>query len=52
MHDEIAFPLKKGEEEAVRKLLLEAVEEVNEILSLNVPLGVSVDFGENYSIIH
>lgn len=52
MHDEIAFPLKKGEEETVRKLLLEAVEEVNEILSLNVPLGVSVDFGENYSIIH
>lgn len=51
-HDEIAFSLPKGKELEVEQILLEAISEVNKNIKLNVPLGVSVDFGENYSQIH
>ena len=51
-HDEIAFHLKEIEKEEVRKKLLDSIEKVNKSVKLNVPLGVSVDFGKNYSQIH
>lgn len=51
-HDEIAFHLKESEQEVVREKLLKAIEEVNSKVKLNVPLGVSVDFGKDYSKIH
>jgi DNA polymerase I-like protein with 3'-5' exonuclease and polymerase domains len=51
-HDEIAFHLKETEQEIVRKKLLDSIERVNNIVKLNVPLGVSVDFGKDYSQIH
>ena len=51
-HDEIAFHLKETEQEIVRKKLLDSIEKVNNIVKLNVPLGVSVDFGKKYSDIH
>ena len=51
-HDEIAFYLKETEQEIVRKKLLDSIERVNNIVKLNVPLGVSVDFGKSYDKIH
>jgi hypothetical protein len=51
-HDEVAFMLLKGEEDSVRHKLMTSVKEVNDEVKLNVPLGISVDFGLNYSLIH
>jgi hypothetical protein len=51
-HDEIAFPLLKIKKDEVEKILLESIEAVNNVVKLNVPLGVSVDFGDNYAKIH
>lgn len=51
-HDEIVFYLRVGEEDQVNTYLLGAIEAVNNSVKLNVPLGVSVDFGQNYSQIH
>ena len=51
-HDEIAFYLKETEQDIVRKKLLNSIEKVNNTVKLNVPLGVSVDFGKKYSDIH
>lgn len=49
---EIIVLLKKEEKEIVEKKLQEAIDEVNKIVKLNVPLGISVDFGTRYSDIH
>ena len=51
-HDEIVFHLRVGEEDQVSAKLLEAIEAVNNSVKLNVPLGVSVDFGTSYAEIH
>ena len=51
-HDEIAFPLLDYEKDIVEAQLKEAIEAVNNTVKLNVPLGVSVDFGTNYAKIH
>lgn len=51
-HDEHAEPVLKGMEDYHRKLLEEAIAETNEELKLNVPLGISVDFGHSYADIH
>ena len=51
-HDEIVFNLLDGEQEKVEKILFETIEEVNKKVKLNVPLGVSVDFGKNYADVH
>ena len=51
-HDEIAFPVLESAQEETVKKLNESIIEVNRILKLNVPLGISVDFGEKYSDIH
>jgi hypothetical protein len=51
-HDEIAFPLLIEDEGRVRTVLTEAIESVNQKVKLNVPLGISIDFGINYAKIH
>ena len=51
-HDEKGSILLKGQEEQREKDLKDAIEEVNKKVKLNVPLGVSVAFGNTYSDIH
>lgn len=51
-HDEIAFSLLKEDKEISEQILKESIQKVNENIKLNVPLGVSVDFGINYAQIH
>ena len=51
-HDEIVFHTKITEQEKVSKQLLDSIEKVNRIVKLNVPLGVSVDFGKTYADVH
>ena len=51
-HDEIAFPVLESAQEETVKKLNESIIEVNRILKLNVPLGISVDFGKSYDKIH
>lgn len=51
-HDEIAFYLKREEQDLIKNTLLTCIEEVNKIIKLNIPLGISVDFGENYASVH
>lgn len=51
-HDEIVLHLKRIEQDKVSKQLLDSIEKVNEIVKLNVPLGVSVDFGNTYADVH
>lgn len=51
-HDEIIIPLIAEDEQKVRKILKEAIDETNKELKLNVELGISIDFGVNYAEIH
>lgn len=51
-HDEWAAPIKKGQEEETKEKLNLAIQQVNDMLKLNVPLGISMDFGLKYSDIH
>lgn len=51
-HDEILFYLLKGQEEKISLDLRNAIKAVNEKVKLNVPLGISVDFGDNYAQVH
>lgn len=51
-HDEIGFSLEKGTEETVKEKLNLAIQKTNFYLKLNVPLGISIDFGKNYAECH
>lgn len=51
-HDEVVVYAKKGEEEKVKKLMEEAMQEVNDTLKLNVTLGIDVNFGGSYAEAH
>jgi hypothetical protein len=58
-HDEIIFRLPKYDNHPVnpdrilvRDKLNTAIEETNNKLNLNVPLKISIDFGDNYAQIH
>lgn len=51
-HDEIMGKLKIEDTEFVRTALNTSIMEVDSEIRLNVPLGVSIDFGSNYSLIH
>ena len=51
-HDEIILCIKVGSRDKCKELLLWAIDSVNKELKLNVTLGISIDFGENYSDIH
>lgn len=51
-HDEHIAPILKTTEEEHSKKLLNAIDWTNEELKLNVTLGISIDFGDNYAQIH
>lgn len=51
-HDEVIIPIEKGKEEESKKYLYECIDRVNNTLKLNVPLGISIDFGNCYASIH
>ena len=53
-HDEIVLCIKEGKiyEEKCRKLLLDAIEDTNNQLNLNVKLNIDIQFGKNYAQIH
>jgi DNA polymerase I-like protein with 3'-5' exonuclease and polymerase domains len=51
-HDEIGLRLLKGQEDEVDKKLKESINQVNKQLNLNVPLSVSIQYGDTYSNIH
>lgn len=51
-HDEIVLQVKKGYRKEVEQLLREALDRVNKTVKLNVPLGISIQFGKTYADIH
>ena len=51
-HDEIGFVFLKPEEQQIKDKLNRAIVLTNEILKLNVPLGISIDIGINYAESH
>lgn len=51
-HDEVLFSIPEGMEDTYREKLESAIQTVNRKLKLNVPLGVSMLFGLNYSDVH
>ena len=51
-HDEIGFTFLKTEQQQVKDKLNKAIEITNQVLKLNVPLGISIDIGNNYAESH
>jgi hypothetical protein len=51
-HDEILFNVKLGIEKEVEGLISKAMQQVNDRLKLNVKVGCSVQFGQNYAAVH
>lgn len=51
-HDEHIAPVLKGQEEEHSLKLRNAITWTNDELKLNVPLGISIDFGHSYADIH
>ncbi len=51
-HDEIGFPFLKDQVEQVKEKLTLAIKQTNDLLKLNVPLGISIDIGTNYADTH
>ena len=52
MHDEILFNTTEEKKEYVKHQLTEAIAIVNAEVKLNVPLGISIDFGFSYASVH
>ena len=51
-HDEIGFPFEKQYQDLIKNKLNQAIIRTNEMLKLNVPLGISIDIGNNYAESH
>ena len=51
-HDEVILELKKGNQEAMTKILKDAIADVNAELKLSRQLDCDVDFGATYAHIH
>lgn len=51
-HDEIGFPFLKKDIVQTKQKLTEAIAVTNQILKLNVPLGISIDIGKTYADTH
>lgn len=51
-HDEYAGHVAKGDEEENSERLEKAARQLNKALKLNVPLGVDIKYGNNYSDVH
>ncbi len=54
MHDEVLFRLLNIEsrKQSIREKLCQSISEVNEEIKLNIPLSISMDFGQNYADCH
>jgi DNA polymerase I-like protein with 3'-5' exonuclease and polymerase domains len=52
MHDEILFRLSQDSKEVITDKLNESISQVNEEIKLDVPLGISMDYGQNYADCH
>ena len=51
-HDECLLELDEGDEEVVKKALLDSLEMVNKKLGVEIPFKCSMDFGKNYAEVH
>jgi DNA polymerase I-like protein with 3'-5' exonuclease and polymerase domains len=51
-HDEHLSYVKIGNEDRQKKLLQDAMREVNETLKLNVEITSDIQFGSNYADVH
>ena len=51
-HDESINLVRRGEEDQHRDVLVSSINKLNEVLKLNVNLGIDVQFGNKYSEIH
>ena len=51
-HDEILLVCPVDIKARVEELLKESMVETNKDLNLNVEIGISVDFGKNYGLVH
>lgn len=51
-HDECLLELNSGDEDAVKKALLDALDMVNKKLAVEIPFKCSMDFGINYAEVH
>lgn len=52
MHDEFLAPVLKGKREETTIILNESIQTVNKIVNLAIPFGVSIAYGDNYSVVH
>jgi hypothetical protein len=52
MHDEILFKTTEANKENIKEILKDSIKAVNDKVKLNVPLGISIDFGVNYADCH
>lgn len=51
-HDEILFACKPEEKEDVERKLRKAMEKVNKVFNLPIPIEIDVQFGNNYAEVH
>ena len=51
-HDEGIWEIKKGNQDKMKQLLLDAIQATNDKLKLNVQIGCDIQFGPNYASIH
>jgi hypothetical protein len=51
-HDEVIALVKKGEEDEVVSIMHNSIRDLNQLLKLNVDLGMEAQFGNNYAEIH
>ena len=51
-HDELLLYYNPEDEDTIRKILEDSMKKVNKILNLNVEIGISVMFGNNYYETH
>lgn len=51
-HDEVIAVVEKGKEQETKVKMVRAIDQLNDNLKLNVPLGVDAQFGKTYADIH
>ena len=51
-HDEIIVLTKEGDEDKTENIMQMSINNVNDAINLNVPLGTDVQFGKTYANIH
>ena len=51
-HDEIITLVEEGNEDKEENIMTMAIDQVNQKVQLNVPLGVDAQFGRTYADVH